>query len=328
MLSHIAIKMKSTRYFIVLFFVFAIFFGLFARGGTTTIPSHLINGIECKKGQWDASPFFSGDPSDCPDLIEYVFKPALVDEKASEFVLRFLNRPSGKFGLAMRNSGLVMESYSVDVDTVDSKRLLNKDGSNSQGATIRAKMSKENTLFFYPFDKYFGEIKAQAFGEVDKEPIPGVIIVSDSSLSGWNLSVTEKNKPEKLTSNKAIYKDGLVTLYWKLSRANVVYISVGILLLLMLIALMSALAITRSIAGFKRPPSMNLLLWLATVLFATLQVRSNFPDNPPIGILLDFIVVFPVLGLFLILGIANTFYWLKRTDWDYENEKSVLIPNA
>lgn len=91
----------------------------------------------------------------------------------------------------------------------------------------------------------------------------------------------------------------------------------------MIIALGSAFALTRSVGRGRRPPSMNLLLWIATVLFAILQVRTNFPGNPPIGILLDFAIVFPVLGLLLILGIVNTVYWLRRTDWDYENEPTM-----
>ena len=154
------------------------------------------------------------------------------------------------------------------------------------------------------------------------------VIAVDSTLSGWKLDFKEEGKPTAETSGKALYENGRATLYWKLSRANVVYIAVSILLILMLIALGSAFAITRSIAKFKRPPSMNLLLWLATVLFAILQVRTNFPGNPPIGILLDFTVVFPVLGLLLILGIANTFYWLIRTDWDFENENPELMKNV
>jgi asparagine N-glycosylation enzyme membrane subunit Stt3 len=65
---------------------------------------------------------------------------------------------------------------------------------------------------------------------------------------------------------------------------------------------------------------MNLLLWLATILFAILQVRTNFTGNPPIGILLDYVIVFPVLSAMLLLGILNTFYWIRRWDWDLENE--------
>ena len=328
MSNHIHINLRNPKIVIVLFLAIALLFGLFARGGTTTTSKNLNKAISCKEGEWASSPYFTGDPSNCPDIVEYVFKPAFVNEKASEFNLRFVTLPAGKYGSAMRNSGWVADSYFVDVDTSDANRLVNKGGSTSQGTTLKAKMSEDNSLFYYPFDRYAGEIKAQAVAEISKEPIPTTVIASDSTLSGWKLTFSEQNKPLQATSGKAIYENGRATLYWKLSRANVVYIAVSILLILMLIALGSAFAITRSIARLKRPPSMNLLLWLATVLFAILQVRTNFPGNPPIGILLDFTVVFPVLGLLLFLGIANTFYWLNRTDWDYENENPELMKNV
>lgn len=325
MLRRIVTKLRDPKAVILIFICIAILFGFFARGGTTTAPQELKRGITCEKGEWAASKYYSGDVSNCPDVIEYLFKPAYVNERTSELVLRFVTLPAGKFGSAMRNSGWVMASYFVDVDTTDFTRQYNKEGNTSQGATLRAKMSKENSYFYYPFDKYFGEIKAQSVDELTKLPVPGIIAVSDSSLSGWKLRFSEKGDPSEETSGKALYDETAATLFWQLSRANIVYIAVSILLILMLIALISAFAITRSIARLRRPPSMNLLLWLATVLFAILQVRTNFPGNPPVGILLDFTVVFPVLGFLLILGIANTFYWLKRTDWDYENENPELM---
>ena len=328
MSNHTHIKYRDPKVLIVIFFALVIVFGVFARGGTTTTSKNLTEAITCKEGEWSGTTYFTGDPSNCPDIVEYLFKPAFVNEKSSELNIRFVTLPAGKYGSAMRNSGWVSESYFVDVDTTDAIRLENKDGSTSQGTTLRAKMSQANALFYYPFDRYSGEIKAQAISEVTKGEIPVTVIASDSTLSGWKLDFKESKKPSAETSGKALYENGRATLYWKLSRANVVYIAVSILLILMLIALGSAFAITRSIARFKRPPSMNLLLWLATVLFAILQVRTNFPGNPPIGILLDFTVVFPVLGLLLILGIANTFYWLNRTDWDFENENPELMKNA
>ena len=328
MSSRIHINYRDPKILVLIFFILVLVFAVFARGGTTTTSKSLTKAITCKDGQWLESDYFTGDPSNCPDIVEYVFKPAFVNEKASELNIRFVTLPAGRFGSAMRNSGWVTESYFVDVDTTDAARIENKDGSTSQGTTLRAKLSQANALFYYPFDRYSGEIKAQAISEVTKEQIPVTVIAVDSTLSGWKLDFKEEGKPTAETSGKALYENGRATLYWKLSRANVVYIAVSILLILMLIALGSAFAITRSIAKFKRPPSMNLLLWLATVLFAILQVRTNFPGNPPIGILLDFTVVFPVLGLLLILGIANTFYWLIRTDWDFENENPELMKNV
>jgi hypothetical protein len=49
-------------------------------------------------------------------------------------------------------------------------------------------------------------------------------------------------------------------------------------------------------------------------------VRDNFPGNPPLGILIDYVVFFPVLGALLVVGISNTLMWINRSDWDGENE--------
>ncbi len=319
--------MRNPKALLVLLILVVISFGIFARGGSTTAPESLIRGISCEKNIWSSSIYFTGDPSGCPDVIENLFKPAYVNEKTSELVLRFITLPAGKFGTAMRNSGWVMTSYLVDVDTTDSIRLVNKNGSTSQGATLRVKMNEENSYFFYPFDGYSGEIKTKAVEEISKYDIPTSLIVSNATLSGWKLNFTEAGIIRAEFGRKALYVGEPATLFWELSRANIVFIAVGILLLLMLIALFSAFAITRTISNKKRPPSMNLLLWLATILFAILQVRSNFPGNPPVGIFLDFAIVFPVLGFLLIIGIFNTFYWLSRSDWDFENENPELARN-
>lgn len=328
-MSHrIATNTRSSKIIFLLTIVIVVAFGVFARGGSTSATESMTRTISCQDNVWQGSDYFKGDLSGCPDLVEYLFKPAYVNEKNSELVLRFITLPAGKFGSAMRNSGWVLNSYLVDLDTTDSVRLVNKKGSTSQGATVRAKMSEENSFFFYPFDRYSGEIKIKTVEEVTKYEVPGALLVSNSTLSGWSLRFSEKGKSLKKNDGKAIYLAEPATLFWELNRASIVYIAVGILLLLMLIALFSALAITRSVALKNRPPSMNLLLWLATILFAILQVRTNFPGNPPIGIFLDFAIVFPVLGFLLIMGITNTFYWLNRTDWDYENENLDSVKNA
>lgn len=305
---------------IIITFAIILSFALFARGGTTTVSENLDKGITCKKGEWAKSPLFTGDSSGCPDLIEYVFKPSFINERASELNVRFYTLPAGAYGYALVNSGFVSDPYFTDVDSTDTKRIDNSYGTTTKGLTLRIKMTKENALFYYPFDRYQGEVKTQSIDKLTKSRIPGIAKVSVSSLAGWKLDLFENEDLEANKGEKIIYNNGVVTLNWKLARASVVYLAVSILLILMLIALFSAYAITRSISNLKRPPSMNLLLWLATVLFAILQVRFNFPGNPPIGILIDYIVVFPVLGLLLIFGIANTFYWLRRNDWDYENE--------
>ena len=108
-MSHrIATNMRSPKVIFSLTILVAIAFGLFARGGSTTAPESMTRTISCKNNFWKDSSFYKGDVSGCPDLIEYLFKPAYVNEKNSELVLRFITLPAGKFGSAMRNSGWVI----------------------------------------------------------------------------------------------------------------------------------------------------------------------------------------------------------------------------
>jgi hypothetical protein len=294
----------------------------FARGGATTTDKYSITALSCDPGQWSDSVYYSDDPDGCPDMVEFYLLPSFVDEENSELVNRLITAPSGLYGWADRNSGLTDRSFTVDLDSVDTVRVLNTPGNATVGINSRSKMSTKNSLFYYPFDFYNGEITFQATDFQTKSAIPSTVTVGKQSLSGWVLNFSQSGEPDPESKNKIIYGDGLAKISWDLKRANVIFIAIILLILLMIIALVSGFTITRSISSGNRPPSMNLLLWLATILFAIIQVRGNFPGNPPLGILIDYVIVFPVLSLLLLLGIANTFFWLVRADWDVENEKS------
>ena len=302
---------------IVLLFSFA----AFARGGSTSSDKFSYPSLSCDKSQWADSIYFSGDVNGCPDLIEFYLTPSYVDEKNSELINKVITGPLGQYGWTNTNAGLTQEAFTVDLDSVDTVRIINKRGDTTQGINSRSKMSTQNTLFYYPFDFYKGEIALQAIDNQSKSPIPSTITVGKQSLSGWIVKYKQSGSPEIESKNKIIYSDGLAKVSWTLHRANVIFIAIILLIILMLIALVSVFTITRSISNGIRPPSMNLLMWLATILFAIVQVRSNFPGNPPLGILIDYLIVFPVISLLLLLGIANTFFWLVRPDWDIENER-------
>lgn len=295
----------------------------FARGGATNSDRYSISPLNCEPGQWSTSIYYSDDPDGCPDLIEFYLLPSFVDEENSELVNRLITKPAGMYGWADRNSGLTDRSFTVDLDSVDTVRVFNAPGNATTGVNSRSKMSTKNSLFYYPFDFYNGEITFQATDFQTKSAIPSTVTIGKQSLSGWILNFSQTGEPDPESKNKIIYGDGLAKVSWELKRANVIFIAIILLIFLMIIALISGFTITRSISNGKRPPSMNLLLWLATILFAIIQVRGNFPGNPPLGILVDYIVVFPVLSLLLLLGIANTFFWLVRADWDIENEKII-----
>ena len=303
----------------VIFLALAVNF-TFAREGKTSADASLLKTLTCKDKQWAQSNYFGQDSSGCPDLIEYVISPSFINEKYSELVVRILTMPSGYYGIAYSSSGYATSGFNVDVDGINLTRQVNLQGDIAQGITTRSKMTTKNNLFYYPFDKYNGEINMQAVDGLSKANIPGVISVLPNAIHGWNLKFWENPENGEVIAKKTVYPQGLVSTQWSLGRSGIVYLSVFIMMMLMVIALISVFFLTRSVSSGKRPPSMNLLLWISTVLFAILQVRISFPGNPPIGILLDYLVVFPVLSILLLLGILNTISWLRREDWDLENE--------
>ena len=323
MFPKINLQNKPTKIILSVVIFMAVFLAIFARGGTTSADNHSKTLLSCDPGQWSTSVFYSDNVDGCPDLVEFYLLPSFVNEEASELVNRLVTAPSGLYGVAERNSGFTNRAFMVDLDSVDTVRILNTGGKITTGINSRSKMSTKNALFYYPFDFYAGEITLQATDFQTKSPIPSTVSVGIQSLSGWKLKFFQSGEPDLESRDKIIYGDGLAKISWELERANVIYIAIILLIFLMLIALVSGFTITRSISTGNRPPSMNLLLWLATILFAIIQVRGNFPGNPPLGILIDYIIVFPVLSLLLLLGIANTFFWLARADWDIENEKVI-----
>jgi hypothetical protein len=323
MFKKIELKSINSKIIALVIIAIGILLIFFARGGNTSVDKFSATVLSCDPGQWNLSPYYSGDKFYCPDLIEFYLLPSFIDEEASELVNRVITVPSGLYGVSDINSGFTFKPFTVDLDSVDVARVFNGQGNATIGINSRSKMSTKNSLFYYPFDFYTGEITLQATDFQSKSPIPSTITVGQQSLSGWILKFSQSGSPDPESKNKIIYGDGLAKVSWDLKRANVIFIAISLLIFLMIIALVSGYTITSSISNGDRPPSMNLLLWLATILFAIIQVRGNFPGNPPLGILIDYIIVFPVLSMLLLLGIANTFFWLARPDWDIENDKIV-----
>ena len=73
------------------------------------------------------------------------------------------------------------------------------------------------------------------------------------------------------------------------------------------------------IVGGRRPPTLTALSWLATSLFALVEIRSRFPGRPPMGIKLDTIFTYPIIAILLFLIVLHTYLWVKRDDWNMKN---------
>ena len=123
-------------------------------------------------------------------------------------------------------------------------------------------------------------------------------------------------KGEKRTVNP----DGEVKFSYEVARSNNQIFQAGLLLFIILIGAISSVATTAAILSRRRPPSISTLAWLATYLFALIQVRAEFPGNPPLGVNIDRFFTFPVMAIIMALIVANAISWLRRDDWDSENQ--------
>lgn len=64
-----------------------------------------------------------------------------------------------------------------------------------------------------------------------------------------------------------------------------------------------------------RPPSAQILAWVAALSFATLAVREVLPDSPPPGIALDYLLFFPTLVVSAISTVLIGLSWSSRNDY-------------
>jgi hypothetical protein len=92
-----------------------------------------------------------------------------------------------------------------------------------------------------------------------------------------------------------------------------------LLALIIIIGAFSAVLMSLSIFNQHRPPSLSALGWLATFLFALVEMRANLPGEPPLGINLDLVITFPIVLIVMALIVLNAFLWMRRDDWDMEN---------
>lgn len=65
-----------------------------------------------------------------------------------------------------------------------------------------------------------------------------------------------------------------------------------------------------------RPPTMQGLVWAAAVTFTMIQIRDNYPSEPPIGIAADYVVLMPSLAATLVASYLVLKAWADRPDYD------------
>ena len=133
MFPKINLQNKHTKIILSVVIFLAVFLAIFARGGTTSADNHSKTLLSCDPGQWSNSVYYSDNVDGCPDLVEFYLLPSFVNEEASELVNRLVTAPSGLYGVAERNSGFTNRAFMVDLDSVDTVRILNTGGKITTG---------------------------------------------------------------------------------------------------------------------------------------------------------------------------------------------------
>lgn len=229
--------------------------------------------------------------------------------------------PEGTLGINLPNGGYFNQSITLK-HTGDGDSEWNIPSNEWVGGhRLQIPMANSKALNNYPFDTYKGELTMHVLEDVTGQYLPLSMAFSKHFVHGYDLKLERVELQEDVVGTSRIVNTGgeaMVT--YEISRSNNQIFQSGLLLFIIFIGAASSFATTMAILSRRRPPSISTLAWLATYLFALIQVRSEFPGDPPLGVNIDRFFTFPVMAIIMALIVANAISWLRRDDWDAENQ--------
>jgi hypothetical protein len=322
-------QLKNNRLNLILLGGFILFIGYFTAAvslapGQMRVSGKLTEVFKCDEVNRNELPKeLNIEGQSCPSITEEVVNLESIDFGDVSYLRGTLRVwPAGEIGSALVNTGVAQRSLTIYFDSLNetswqipAKRFI---GSR----TFNIPLNNSGEISQYPFDKYKGTWSSFLEDFQSSKPLAATLTVSNKPIYGWELSVKQISLPNDLVIGKYVNLDGRSELEWNANRSDSVRLSVILLIAVMIMGTISALILTGSIFRKRRPPTLSALGWLATSLFAVLEIRSRFPGNPPLGIALDLLVTYPVTFILLGLILANTSFWIKRDDWDMKNRPS------
>ena len=108
---------------------------------------------------------------------------------------------------------------------------------------------------------------------------------------------------------------GQVSFLIHFERTSAVKLTVAILGLFIFFSAAVIAWISLRVFNRRRPPNMQALVWSAATTLGIVQLRQLYPNNPRIGISLDFIIFFPSLIASLLSSVVLTIMWVTRDDF-------------
>lgn len=246
-----------------------------------------------------------------------------INTKSSQALLLLTPDAAGAVGQSLPNGAFFVTRVLLNLDVAEGTSLIDIPPGTIAGgeqASIFLSGSEAN----YPFDRYstnfFAAVNTPSLQGEDKPPF----VLSDptTQIPGFSIESRQVGFLQGELNSDIVASDryaGYGYLTWKMTRSPATIFSAMIIISLMIIGALVSLLITITILRRLRPPSLGVLVWLASFLFALFQIRGQLPGSPSAGINLDRFVFFPVILLMVCLVAVNVVLWAARDDWDMVN---------
>lgn len=108
---------------------------------------------------------------------------------------------------------------------------------------------------------------------------------------------------------------GLGTVLFHARRPFSIRILAGVFGLVYIASSVALLVVVKQISCALRPPTGNMLVWAAALIFASVSLRQGLPGDIPVGVLFDWVLFFPTL----LVSISSTLFlavkWVQRADY-------------
>jgi hypothetical protein len=316
-------RVTKNRFLLILLPILIFYFISFLsiNSSNTTVSNELLKLTDCNNSDWKIiSNLNIESNSGCPSAVDLFFavnKIDLIESKTVDANIRLY--PSGEFGGSVSNGGWTSKSLELTYEgqNLTSWQMLSNTLIGARSLSIPLK--DLNNLKNYPFDSYSINWSARLENDVSGDPVPTFKSASIRGVPGYSISIKDLTDKNDVVAPRIINFAGITNLLIEFSRSGTHIFLALLLALIMIIGALSAVLMSLSIFKQHRPPSLSALGWLATFLFALVEMRANLPGEPPLGINFDLIVTFPLILIVMILIVLNAVLWMRREDWDMEN---------
>ena len=285
--------------------------------GYITHSPELENVIDCS-ADWTFLP--DGMTTDgCPNILDVEISTIDVDPYETHTLSTLVTiYPQGNTGYQTASGGILKNSVQVMYESANETVFNIKSNQITGAHSVAIPLQGVSNGNKYPFDAYQGTWAVIVEDDATGEARPISLSISSNSINGYNLSYQPASE-NAVVGPRSVDLDGTSKIAYEITRSQTQKLMAFLLIIITVTGVVSSALVTIAVYRRIRPPSLAVLAWLATFLFALMQIRGEYPGNPPLGILLDSIVTFPAIALLLFMIVVNAFAWLSRSDWDMEN---------